>query len=331
MPMRAAVSDPLSRTSSCAATGTAPLLVVAAAALWGTTGTAQALGHATDPVVVGAARLAVGGAALLLVALVTGGAPTLLRCLRPPLLAWSALAAVATAVYQTAFFSAVASTGVATGTVVTLGIAPVATGACGRLLLAERLPRRWVGATLLAVTGCAVLVSAGSAGESPVQPAGVALAVLAGACYGLYTCAAKALLARRVPVVPAMAVTLGLGSVLLAPVLLTGAHLLGTGRSLVMVGWLGLVTTAAAYLLFARGLHLLPAATVGVLSLTEPLTAAALGVLVLGERPAPLAALGAALLLTGLLLAAARPTVSRSPDPADGRAPDARPTPPVRP
>lgn len=289
------------------ALGAAPLLVLAAAALWGTTGTAQALGDVGHPVVVGAARLAVGAAALVLVALAVNGPGPLAACLRRPLLRWTLLAAAATAVYQTAFFSAVASTGVATGTVVALGTAPVATGLCGAVLFGERLTRRWALATALAVAGCVVLVTAGSTGTATVRPVGVALAVLAGACYALYTSGAKALLDRQVPVVSAMAVTLGLGAVLLAPALLArGAELVG-GRSLLMVGWLGLVTTAAAYLLFARGLRRLPASTVGTLSLAEPLTAAALGLLALGERPAPQAAAGAACLLAGLLLAALRP------------------------
>lgn len=285
----------------------APLLVVAAAALWGTTGTAQALGDIGDPVVVGAARLAVGGGALLLIALVTCGPVVLLGCLRRPLLGWTVLAAGATATYQTAFFSAVASTGVATGTVVALGTAPIATGMCGAVLFAERLTRRWAFATALAVAGCVVLVIAGSSGASTVRPQGVALAVLAGGCYGLYTSGAKALLDQGVPVVPAMAITLGLGAVLLTPVLLGGGGLLLSPGPLLMVGWLGLVTTAAAYLLFARGLRQLPAGTVGTLSLAEPLTAAVLGLLVIGERPAPAAALGALSLLAGLLLAACGP------------------------
>lgn len=48
---------------------------------------------------------------------------------------------------------------------------------------------------------------------------------------------------------------------------------------------LGLVTTAIAYLLFARGLDRLPAAVAVSLSLAEPLVATLLGVLLLGERP----------------------------------------------
>lgn len=80
-----------------------------------------------------------------------------------------------------------------------------------------------------------------------------------------------------------------------------------------MVAWLGLVTTTVAYLLFARGLRHLPAGTVGTLSLAEPLTAAALGLLVLGERPDAPAALGALGLIAGLTLMALRPGRSTPP------------------
>lgn len=296
----------------------APALVVAAAALWGTTGTAQALGGAGDPVVVAAARLVVGSAALLVLVVVTGGAGALLRCLRPPLLTWTLLGAVATAVFQASFFSAVAATGVTTGTVVALGTAPVATGLCAAALFAEPLTRRWALATALAVLGCTVLVTAAGSGASTVAPAGVALAVVAGVCYGLYTSAAKALLERGVPVLAAVSATLGLGAVALAPVLALRAGELAGGRSLLMVAWLGLATTAAAYLLFARGLRALPAAAVGTLSLAEPLTAAALGLAVLRERPGPWAVAGGLCLLAGLALVALRP---RRPDTATSTVP----------
>jgi DME family drug/metabolite transporter len=197
----------------------------------------------------------------------------------------------------------------------------VATGLCGALLLGERLGRRWLVATALAVAGCAVLVTAGTAGTTgpsagagagAVQPVGVGLGVLAGSCYGLYTTAARALLTRGVAPVPAMGATLGLGAVLLAPVLLAPVLLTHTSalagtRSLLVLAWLGLVTTTGAYALFARGLRVLPAAAVGTLSLAEPLTAAALGLLVLHERPGPQAGAGALVLAVGLVLAATTP------------------------
>src|SRR5215216_1999923 len=106
----------------------AVVLVLVAAALSGTTGTAQALGHAGDPVAVGAGRLAVGGGALVLITLTLGGWAALLTGLRRPLLGLTVIAAAALAICQSAFFSAVASTGVATGTVIALGTAPVVTG-----------------------------------------------------------------------------------------------------------------------------------------------------------------------------------------------------------
>src|SRR5262245_17434657 len=94
--------------------------VLLAAGLFGTTGTAQALGpDGSTPATVGAARLAVGGAALAALALATGqlrgGWP--IRALL--------LAGAGVALYQLAFFAAVDRTGVAVGAVVAIGSGPV--------------------------------------------------------------------------------------------------------------------------------------------------------------------------------------------------------------
>jgi DME family drug/metabolite transporter len=59
-----------------------------------------------------------------------------------------------------------------------------------------------------------------------------------------------------------------------------------------------------AYVLFARGLQRLSAAETATLTLAEPLTAALLGVAVLAERLSAPAALGAGLVLSGLLVLA---------------------------
>jgi DME family drug/metabolite transporter len=79
-----------------------------------------------------------------------------------------------------------------------------------------------------------------------------------------------------------------------------------------MALFLGAIPTALAYVLFARGLrHLTPGET-ATLTLAEPLTATGLGVLALGERPGAVAAVGAGLVLAGLL-ALALPSARRSP------------------
>jgi DME family drug/metabolite transporter len=108
-----------------------------------------------------------------------------------------------------------------------------------------------------------------------------------------------------------MAGAFGLGAVLLVPVLAaTGVGWLAQPSGATVAVFLGVVPTALAYLLFARGLKRLSASETATLTLAEPLTAALLGVIVLGERMAAPAAVGAALILGGLLVLAA-PDVRR--------------------
>ena len=70
--------------------------------------------------------------------------------------------------------------------------------------------------------------------------------------------------------------------------------------------FLGVVPTAIAYVLFARGLRGLDASEAATITLAEPVTAAALGVFVLGERVTGGGALGAVLVLGALVLLALR-------------------------
>ena len=80
------------------------LLILAAAILWGTTGTSQALAPpGAHPLTVGALRLAVGGGGLLLLALFRGKITR--SCFRHP--AITLLSALLVASYQLAFFAAV--------------------------------------------------------------------------------------------------------------------------------------------------------------------------------------------------------------------------------
>jgi DME family drug/metabolite transporter len=276
------------------------VLVLLSALCFGTTGTAQALGpDGTEPVVVGAARVAVGGALLAALAWRRGG-----EWPRLPLL----LGALGVAGYQLTFFAAVDATGVAVGTVVALGSGPVFAG----LLARERVSARWAAATGLAVLGVAVLVAAGASAE--IDPGGVALALGAGLSYATYTVAAKALLAQHPPEA-VMARLFGIGALLLAPVLaVEGLGEVGSPGGVALAVYLGAVPTALAYVLFARGLRHLPAGEVATLTLAEPVTATALGVVVLGERPGAVAILGVLLVLAGLAVLAA-PRRQRVPDP----------------
>jgi DME family drug/metabolite transporter len=277
------------------------MLVLLAAVCFGTTGTAQALGpDGLEPAAVGAARILVGGALLVVVALLTHGARSLRRMPPGP----SLVAAAAVALYQISFFAAVRDTGVAVGTIVAIGSAPTLAGAFEWWLEGRVPTRAWALATALACAGV-VMLAGGGAGAS-VSPAGVGLAIVAGASYATYTLAAKRMLGAGHAPETVMAAAFGLGAVLLLPVLLgTGAGWMLHPDGLGLAVFLGIVPTAVAYLLFARGLSRLTAAETSTLTLAEPLTAALLGVAVLGEQLSVPAACGAALVLAGLLALAA--------------------------
>ena len=272
-------------------------LVLAAAVLWGTTGTAQALAPAgAHPLSIGAVRLAIGGFALLIVALMRG---SFQRGRAWPVKA-TFLAAACMAGYQPLFFAGVARTGVAAGTMVTIGSSPVLAGGLAWLLLGEKPGRRWLAATVLAVIGCGLL--AAESGEVSVDLSGILFSLGAGVCYASYALVSKGLLEKQTPDA-VMAVVFTLGALFLAPVLL-GADMrwLAQPGGLAAALHLGLVATAAAYALFGRGLQLTPVATAVSLSLAEPLTAALLGLLLLGERLTAPAWLGIGLLFAGLAL-----------------------------
>ena len=215
--------------------------------------------------------------------------------------------AVGVAAYQASFFAAVDVTGVAVGTIVALGSAPALTGALEWLLHGRRPPGRWMAATALASAGVVLLALEGSS-QAGISPLGVGLAVIAGGSYAAYTLASKRLLEDGHAPEGVMAALFGLGAVALAPVLfLADTGPLGTPSGLALVLFLGVVPTAVAYVLFARGLRGLQASEAATITLAEPVTAAALGVFVLSEQVTGTGALGAALVLSGLVLLALRP------------------------
>jgi DME family drug/metabolite transporter len=272
--------------------------VLAAAVLFGTTGTARALGAAgANPLGVGAARLAIGGAVLLGIARQAGqripaGIPRSLLL----------LAGALTAVYQLAFFAGLDRAGVAVGTVVTIGSCPPLAGLLAMLAGQGRPTARWGLATASAVAGVALL--AGPSGG--VAGTGIALALLSALGYAGYTVTVKAIIDRGAPGGAAMACAFGIGGLLLLPALFaTAPGWLLTPGGAVTALYLGVVPTALAYVLFVRALGRLSAATVTTLVLAEPLVATLLGVAVLDERLTAGAIAGCGLVLAGLVVLAA--------------------------
>jgi drug/metabolite transporter, DME family len=273
--------------------------VLVAAVLFGTTGTAQALGPTgLSPLTVGAARVVIGGAVLGTLALARRG-PRL-----SPALVLAAGAAVA--VYQLTFFEAVHRAGVAIGAVIAIGSGPVVSGLIEGVSGDGWPGRRWLAATALAIGGIAALTFGGTGRAST---SGIGLALASGCAYAGYTVIAKRMLRSGGGPVQVMGAAFGVGSILLLPVLLVGdTRWLHTVHGVELAVYLAAVPTVLAYLLFARGLRGLTASETTTIVLAEPVTAAILGVAVLHERLGLTAVAGVMLVVAGIGVLARRPS-----------------------
>ncbi len=271
--------------------------ILAGAILWGTTGTAQAFSPAGyNPLVVGTLRLLVGGLTLLLLAYLRHELKGLSSLPKIPIL----LAAGFTAGYQLCFFSGVAKTGVAIGTVVGIGSAPIVGGLLGFLFLDEKIGRRWLLATVLAIIGC-VLLSL-TPNSVNVDVVGILLAVGAGCCYASLTLVLKRTLKQH-STFGILAIVFSLAALILSPLLVQiEIDWLLQPKAITAVLHLGIGATAIPYLLFAHGLRTVKVSTATTLSLAEPMTAATLGIIILGEQVNLTIISGIALIFSGLIV-----------------------------
>ncbi len=268
--------------------GRGTLYVLGASVLWGTTGTAATFAPAAGPLAVGAAAMGLGG---LLQAL---SAARMIRSQRAVLRAQRRmvlLGAAAVAVYPLAFYTSMHLAGVAVGTAVSIGSAPLASALGERIIDGRRLTARWMAGAAAGLAGIVLLSLAGATRPHPGHPAawsatlGVGLGLAAGVTYALYTWAAHRLIGRGVAPRAAMGAVFGLGGLLLLPVLLaTGTPLAASWPNAAVGAYLALVPMFTGYFLFGRALAHVAASTATTLSLLEPAVATILAVIVVGER-----------------------------------------------
>ena len=290
--------------------------ILITAVLWGTTGTAATFAPGVGPLAMGAAALGIGGLLQALIAL-----PSLhreraaLASQRGVLTAGS----VGVAIYPLAFYSSMHLAGVAVGTVVSLGSAPIASGLLEWIVERRRVSGWWMLAAGLGIAGSAVLCAA-KMHDTPADmagtAAGVGLGLVAGTTYALYSWSAHRLMGRGIGRAAAMGSVFGLGGLALMPVLaVTGAPLLASPQAFAVGAYTALVPMFLGYVLFGFGLTRVTASTATTLTLAEPAVAAVLAVVIVGERLSSLGWLGLAGIGVSLLILAVAPVPStrRSP------------------
>jgi DME family drug/metabolite transporter len=285
-----------------------PPLATAAAMLWGTVGVASTM--LPDDVTLssfhlGFARLAIAAPLLVLFsALVLGRGLWAIAAHTWP---WIAAIGVLAACYQLCLFVSLEQLGVARTSLVMVCLPPVLVVGVSALAFRQR-PSAWaIGALLLALGGL-MLVGAGSNAHDAVPGVapllGLGTAISAAIAFASLSALAR-MLARRIHPLQVVSFGFVVGAVLLAPVALLGgptepASTSGTAttlRFMLVLGYLGVVPTALAYVLYFYGMQLSRSASSGIAAtLVEPAVAVLLAAGLLDEHLSAAAWLGTACL-----------------------------------
>lgn len=280
------------------------IAVLIAAVLWGTTGTAATFAPDVSAAAIGAAAMGIGG---LLQAARAGRA---IKAALPRLVRhWGllVLGALAVAVYPLAFYGSMRLAGVTIGTVITIGSAPFLSALLEYAVDGTRLSRRWLIGAVIGLIGMLALTFSThgglSGGDGRAMLIGVGLGLLGGFTYALYSWTGRGLMLRGVAPSAAMGATFGLGGVLLMPVLiLTGAPFLHSWGNAAVGLYMALVPMFLGYICFGIGLSRISSSLATTITLVEPVVAALLAIIVVGERLTPLGWSGVALVILCLAI-----------------------------
>ncbi|WP_335935570.1 DMT family transporter [Streptomyces sp. PTD5-9] len=210
---------------------------------------------------------------------------------------------VGLAVFQTAYFAAVQDTGLAVGTIVTLGAAPVFTAAGGRVFLGEHIGRGGLLAVAGALVGLTVLVLGNQPGV--VRPLGVGMALLSAGGYAVSNVLGR-WTGRHGAGEDPFTLTVWsflIGAAVMVPLARAEGlvpHSARPAEVALLMLYIAAVTTALAYPLYFAGVAALRAATASVVMLLEPVSAAVLAVVFLDERLTAATVTGTVVLLAAV-------------------------------
>tara|TARA_R110002051_G_scaffold45702_5_gene92214 strand:- start:2606 stop:3538 length:933 start_codon:yes stop_codon:yes gene_type:complete len=279
--------------------------ILFSAIVWGTTGTAATFAPDVSAAAIGAAAMGVGGIAQALVA-ARGIA-------RSRTALWNqrrllVIGALSVAIYPLAFYGAMRLAGVTVGTVITIGSAPLLSALIEYLLDRRNLTLQWSVGALVGLIGMGLICVAENLSHGEVVggdsvPLGVFLGLIGGLTYALYSWSARKMMLQGTRSSVAMGATFGLGGLLLMPVLIaTGGPFLASWTNAAVGIYMAAVPMFLGYLSFGFGLARVEASMATVITLLEPVVAAVLAVLIVGERLPNLGWIGVVLVVGCLVI-----------------------------
>lgn len=216
-----------------------------------------------------------------------------------------AASGVALALHFATWVTSLSYTSIASS-VLLVNTAPLFAVGFSRLFLHETPPRIVIVAIAVALAGAA-LIAAGDWSASPNSLTGSLLAVAGAVSLALYHVAGRGL-RDAMPLTAYVFTVWSIAAVALAAMCLVGRVPLGgyDVRAWACFVALALVPTLAGHGLVNRSLRALPAPTVGLFLLGEPLGASFLGYLCFGEVPSPTTIAGGVIVVAALALVLSR-------------------------
>ncbi|SCC19178.1 drug/metabolite transporter, DME family [Gilliamella bombicola] len=261
------------------------LAVILASILWGTTGTAATFAPLLSPLLIGSLAMGIGGILQCTLAI-----PKIIkeRHLLTKHFGFLIVGAIAVMIYPLAFYSSMRLSGVTIGTVVSIGSAPILSAIIEYISRDFRLTKQWLIGASCGILG--IILLAFSENNSTTNQydhitIGILLGLIAGFTYALYSWSARQLMLKGIATKSAMGATFGCGGILLIPVmLLTGSALFDSLTNMTVCIYMALIPMFLGYLCYGYGLSKISASSAITISLLEPVIAAILAMLIIGEQ-----------------------------------------------
>ncbi|ELB2897369.1 EamA family transporter [Vibrio alginolyticus] len=281
------------------------LSILFASTLWGTTGTAASLAPDVSALAIGAFSMGIGGFMQACLS-----AKSLKRDFRKVVHKKKTLliSIIALATYPLAFYSSMRFAGVAIGTVISISTAPFFSALLECIFSRNQtITKRWVMSFTIGVIGITLLLASESSANSlfdhDMKHWGVLLGLLAGLTYAIYSWGVKAMIDHGIESQTAMGSVFGIGGVLLLPTLfITGDNLFASSTNTTVMLYMALIPMGLGYVAFGFGLRFVTASGASILTLFEPVIAAALAVAIVGEEISFIGWVGITLTLVCLFL-----------------------------